>query len=399
MKAANWELKGAVALLDGDAANAGHFVDRAHAGLVAAGHEAQTMEGTIAFASAARARGLELDAAWAAPLGNARDFAGRAGARWWLNELERIGAPRATAAVVAPPEWTPADVLKLMTPLAVSYFDSLATAAARLSKELGPRVALRTLNSLSRASVDGVCSEERYWSLAPAGPYSAMPSSLSEWMSGNVSGGFAESVADGWRVTSRGCEVLELLRAETRADLSRRAGLSGDQRWLAETMEDLAARATADGERASSWRAIAAVPAAGASLAVRIVQAGLELFAYRDDCHIGTWSRAGYDGPTLSVLTAIWNGRHGVDEVAKALKDTHLPADVDRCIRTLVERGDAEWKGDTVRLTERGAASRHAIETETDRHYFARWPEDEALETLAERLSTFIGAFAPAAGG
>lgn len=399
MKAANWELKGAVALLDGDAARAGHFVDRAHAGLVAAGHEAQSMEGTIVFASAARARGLELDAAWATPLGNARDFAERAGARWWLDELERIGPPRATAAVVAPPEWTRADVLKLLTPLAVSYFDSLATASARLSEELGPRVALRTLNSLSRASVNGVGSEERYWSFAPAGPYAAMPSSLREWMSGNVSAGLAEPVADGWRITSRGREVLERLRAETRADLTNRAAESGDQRWLAETMEDLAARATLDGERASSWRGIAVLSGTAPSTAVRIVQAGLELFVYRDDCHIGAWSRAGYDGPTLSVLTAIWSGRQSLDEVAKALKDTHLAADVDRCIRTLVARGDAEREGDTVRLTERGRASRDAIETETDHHYFARWPEDEALETLAERLSTFIGALAPAAGG
>lgn len=398
MKAVNWQLKAGVALLEGEAGTTGHLLERAHAGLVAVGHEAQSMEAAITFASAARARHLELDAAWATPLANARQFASRAGARWWLDALDRIGTPRAEAAGAAPPKWTRADLLKFFTPLAEAYFDSLATVAAKLSAGLSPPGALRPLNHLARASLDGVCSEERYWSFAPVGPYAARPSSLREWMAGNVAAGLAETAADGWRITARGHEVLERLRAETRADLSARSSAAPDQRGLAETLEDLAARATADGERASSWRAIA-VARGAASPAVRIAQAGLELFVYRDDCHIGAWSRAGYDGPTMGVLTAIWNGRQSIGDVAKAVRETHRPADVDRCLSTLVARGDAERDGDAVRLTERGRASRQAIETETDRRYFAHWPADHALETLLERLGTFIGALAPAAGG
>jgi hypothetical protein len=193
--------------------------------------------------------------------------------------------------------------------------------------------------------------------------------------------------------------MVERLRAEARAEFAARAADGSEQLWLAETMEDLAARATRDGQRASSWRAIGPVPRTAAAVPVRIVQAGLELFTYRDDCHIGAWSRAGYDGPTLTVLTVLWNGRQSVSEVVKAVKDTHLPEDVDRCVAILVARGDAECQGDTVRLTERGQASRDAIEAETDERYFAYWPEGEALERLAEPLSAFIGALAPTAGG
>ena len=99
---------------------------------------------------------------------------------------------------------------------------------------------------------------------------------------------------------------------------------------------------------------------------------------------------AGYRGPVLNVLTHVWYGKTKHADLVKALPQD--PADVDRHIDELVERGDLDRAGDEIRLTPQGKATRDRIEEETDRLGFAVWPAGEALERLFGDLDALIAA-------
>lgn len=125
-----------------------------------------------------------------------------------------------------------------------------------------------------------------------------------------------------------------------------------------------------------------------------IDQAIYGLWMFRDDCHIAAWRGAGFDGPTLDVLTRIWREPPGtLPELAPTVMQQR-PEDVGAAVDRL--RRDGLVESGTLRVTERGRREREAVETETDRLFFTPWPEElgaegawirENLEKVAASIS------------
>jgi hypothetical protein len=117
-----------------------------------------------------------------------------------------------------------------------------------------------------------------------------------------------------------------------------------------------------------------------------------ETAVLHDDGHISAWERAGYAGPVLDVLTRVWQGRDTYSALVEALAATQERPDVDRGIAELVRRSDLERDGDAVRLTAQGRRTRDAIEEQTDRVGFARWPTGESLDRLIADVEALVAA-------
>ena len=147
-------------------------------------------------------------------------------------------------------------------------------------------------------------------------------------------------------------------------------------------------------------------PSEPRSDAVTLDLVAFELWYFRDDCHIGAWRAAGYEGPAFDVLSYVWSsppdvswtkiGGHGtLDELATALEAKQARADVERNVAALVEHGDLARDGQALRLTPQGQQARDAVEEETDRHYFEMWDiDDAATARLGEDLRAVIDAIA-----
>lgn len=114
----------------------------------------------------------------------------------------------------------------------------------------------------------------------------------------------------------------------------------------------------------------------------------------RDDAHIAAWCAIGIRGPSLGLLTHVWEREAISLDGLVELAGTRLHRqDVTRLLPELERDGYAEVMDSIVRITERGREVRNAIESETDRVYFAPWPEfdvarvREQLETLTSNLT------------
>jgi len=133
------------------------------------------------------------------------------------------------------------------------------------------------------------------------------------------------------------------------------------------------------------------------------------LWAFRDDCHVGSWQAAGYEGPAFDVLSYCWSsppdvswtkigGMHTLDDLAKALEAKQERADVESNVDALVRRGDLVREDGTVRLTAQGKRTRDAIEDDTDRRFFAIWDlDDAATARFGEDMRAVIDALPKAA--
>jgi hypothetical protein len=98
------------------------------------------------------------------------------------------------------------------------------------------------------------------------------------------------------------------------------------------------------------------------------------LWQVRDDCHMAAWTSAGLSGPELEVLTRAWRNE-AVDEPSLVELLPHQTADD---VHGSLERfrGDGLVERDAIRVTEKGARVRQGIEDETDRLFFAPWPDE-----------------------
>lgn len=122
-----------------------------------------------------------------------------------------------------------------------------------------------------------------------------------------------------------------------------------------------------------------------------------ETAVLHDDGHIGAWERAGYEGPTLDVLTHVWRGCATRSALVDKLERGQEPADLDRALAELERRGDLHQDRGELRLTAQGRAAREGIEEETDRDGFARWPRGEELEALIRDVEALVEALPPEA--
>src|SRR5262249_34745698 len=88
-------------------------------------------------------------------------------------------------------------------------------------------------------------------------------------------------------------------------------------------------------------------PADPPSELVTLDYAALELWYFRDECHIGARGAQGYEGPEFEALSFVWSSRDDVswtklpavdslDRLVKALHGRQDPADVTRSVEALM---------------------------------------------------------------
>lgn len=210
-----------------------------------------------------------------------------------------------------------------------------------------------------------------------------------------VAAGLAEPVDGGWRLRSHAIAMAEKVQRALRDHLRDLPLPAQAVRRAADALEPIAHRIPANAKRtALMHRLRPSAEESGADI-LRLNRSAAELWWFRDDCHIGAWEDAGYEGPVFDVLSYLWPGRPdmsftrlpgltSVDALAKALEQKQDRADVERALDGLRARGDVERDGDSVRLSESGLTSREAIEDETDRRYFAVWQLDGAAAKQLE---------------
>lgn len=273
--------------------------------------------------------------------------------------------------------------------------------AEERAKELGiSRLALIHLGSGWISNEGGVVTRAFYhW----RSPYLVRQTYAQYWDE-VVQAGFAEPADGGWRITSRGMDVGADHQRRFRAFLRTLPLPAEPTRRAAAAFVPLAARIPPAARRAAIARRVPVPADEPRSPAVDLNRTVNELGSWRDDCHIGAWEDAGYDGPTLDVLTQVWSsppdirwatigGLRTVEDVVKALEVKQERAGVERNLEVLVAKGEVSRDGDALGLTPRGKERRDAIEAETDRRSFVIWDlDDAATARLGDDLRAVIDA-------
>ena len=208
----------------------------------------------------------------------------------------------------------------------------------------------------------------------------------------------AESVglvrwADGrWSLTDRGKVVLDELRRAMEAYFGGLSPIDADElERLARLLDDALAACVVAAEpktRARTPRAARYRWREPSSAFARLDAAIYGLWQVRDDCHVQAWSDAGLTGPTVDVLTRVWRGEARSDDELAGKIATQGPSDVRAATQRL--RVDGLFtSGPGLALSPTGTAVRERIEAETDRYFFAPWPDPVAAqaEWVTERLA------------
>ena len=127
---------------------------------------------------------------------------------------------------------------------------------------------------------------------------------------------------------------------------------------------------------------------------VAVENAVYGLWQARDDCHMAAWRQAGLDGPTLDTLTRIWRKEAVSEEDLAAKLTSQRPADVAEQVARLRRDGLVTPDG-APRTTDKGTKMRQAIEDETDRLFFAGWPDALGASAgwMRERLAAVNASF------
>ena len=201
-----------------------------------------------------------------------------------------------------------------------------------------------------------------------------------------------------WDLTTAGRELTSRVRREADAylgslpspiptdELKRLASLLG--RAFEATTASLDTRWHSHIPRAGRMAGDATTPM------VALENAIYALWQARDDCHMAAWREAGLDGPTLDTLTRVWRGEASSQADLAAKLTTQRPADIAAELTRLRHDGLVAADG-TPRTTDKGAKARRAIEDETDRLFFAAWPDDvgSAASWIRERLAVVNASF------
>lgn len=210
--------------------------------------------------------------------------------------------------------------------------------------------------------------------------------------------GLVEEKDGRWDLTPAGRELVRRVRREADAylaslpaplaaeDLGRLASL------LARAFEAVAARL--DRRWHSHIPRAARMAGDGARPMVALENAVYGIWQARDDCHMAAWRQAGLDGPTLDTLTRIWRSEASSEQDLAAKLTSQRPADVAGQLARL-RRDGLVAPGEPPRTTDKGAKLRQAIEDETDRLFFAPWPDDVGSESawIREKLAKVNASF------
>lgn len=211
--------------------------------------------------------------------------------------------------------------------------------------------------------------------------------------------GYLDRDGERYRVTQAGRALIERAEADVRAYVATlRPAPEQEIARLAERFEEIAARLWTAPEPIEKphllrTRRLAPAPVDSAPT-VRLDEAAYQLWMARDDAHNAAWRSAGFDGPSFDLLSRLWAGDASTEaELIELVRHDQRLEDVARGIQSLeragyLERADAE----RLVLTERGRATRDAIEAETDRIYFTPWPPlpDDEIGWMVAALQRVI---------
>ncbi len=237
-------------------------------------------------------------------------------------------------------------------------------------------------------------------------PYIAHEPEVFAALPGMVARGFLAGNDAGYRVTPAGFHVAQALEESARAQLAHLrplpiaelATLADDLAILAAALWDAPEPIAKPHQTRMRHRLVTTHDTAPL---VRSEAAIAALWLARDDAHMAAWRAADYSGPVVDVLSRIWTGEARNEEaLVRILAATQSPADIAQSLATLSARQEITRSDGAIALTPAGLASRRAIETATDRVFFAPWPTDDAwlsgifsrLGILCSRLETGITA-------
>ena len=119
------------------------------------------------------------------------------------------------------------------------------------------------------------------------------------------------------------------------------------------------------------------------------------LWQVRDDCHVQAWRDAGLTGPALDVLTRVWHHEAATEAELAGKITTQRPEDVRAALGELRTAGYLA-ASPSLELTPNGTATRERIEAETNRYFFAPWPDAVGAQAdwATERLAAVNAALA-----
>lgn len=209
--------------------------------------------------------------------------------------------------------------------------------------------------------------------------------------------GLADEEGGRWRLLPKGRDLARQVRAEADAYFATLAPLSADETTRLAGLLQRALDAIEASDvphdhmrRTARLRGDARIPM------VALENAVFGLWQARDDCHMSAWRERGFDGPTFDVLTRVWRQEATRPNELAAKLAQQRPADVAAALERLRASGLVERA--SVTTTTRGAALRREIEDDTDRRFFAPWPDDvgAAAGWIADRLGKVNAALAPA---
>ena len=247
---------------------------------------------------------------------------------------------------------------------------------------------LGTVPYAPQIAKDGCLSVARYrWRI----PYQTLDPWTAVWDE-LVAAGFASVAGDGWMLSKRGEMLCEDLHRSARRYLESLSLPRAELKRLSAALNLLHRKIPAKAERARC--AIAGLPLQDEirSDILRVDRFASELWNFRDDAHISAWQATGFSGPTLDVLSHVWEGTDSLEQLVLELDARQLPGSVSVEVKRLVESGDIERRGDFLALTSRGKKRRELMERDTDANYFGRWPDGGELGGIGDDMSVLIEA-------
>jgi len=202
-----------------------------------------------------------------------------------------------------------------------------------------------------------------------------------------------------WTLTDKGTTVIREFRRAVDAHFASLAPIATDELErlgaLLDSAYQAAAAAKEPATREHTPRGARYRWQDPSSPMARLDAAVYGLWQVRDDCHVQAWRDAALTGPAVDVLTRVWRKEAATDADLAGKIPSQRPEDVRASARQLRVDG-LLTSGPELGLTPNGAALRERIEAETDRYFFAPWPDvvGAATDWVTERLAAVNAALA-----
>ena len=202
-----------------------------------------------------------------------------------------------------------------------------------------------------------------------------------------------------WSLTDKGRAALDELRRAIDAHYASLVPIAaGDLKRLAELLDvafGASATAAEPETREHTPRAMRYRWQPPSSAMAKLDAAIYGLWQIRDDCHVQAWRDAGLSGPAVDVLTRAWHKDATTEDELAGKIPAQRPEDVRTGAQHLRDI-DLLTSGPGLALTHTGTAVRERIEAETDRYFFAPWPDAVGAQAdwIGDRLAAVNTALA-----